>query len=238
MKGPKDGVIKASFSGCSIEERETFHLSHAMILISVGQSYHENEKMVATLDLIERKFKKYTFIVADTLQRHNIGLRSGLNENESLLLAKKNGEIWIKTYLQDIQNRKGFFEVKRWDDYLKSKEFKDKLNIINKITENEEHSISKGIISSVNEYMRRGSRENMSSKDRAIQEKACTTYLKEECAIMLLWVDDGFNFEVYPTARNAAMEATYNTLILPHHKDILAPVNLRFKRYSRKTISV
>lgn len=235
MKGPKNGLVKASFSGCPVNEREKFKDSHAMILVSVGQSYHEGEKMIATLDLVSRKFEKYTVLVADTLQRHNIEAATGLSTKDALYLAKKKGEEWTENYKEEIQKRDGFYGIKKWDDYLSSKKFEDKLSTINKKFDDNQHYISKAIEKSVHEYMQRGDRIGLPEKERKELESKCATYLKEECAAMLLWIEDGFNYEVYPTPRNDAMAATYENLIEPYYQDILKPVSLRFKRYSKKT---
>ena len=62
----------------------------------------------------------------------------------------------------------------------------------------------------------------------------CTKYLQEECAVMCLWAEEGFEFEVYPTGRNPCMAMTHEKLIKPQNPKLLRSVSIRFKKYGPK----
>ena len=95
MKGPKHGIIKASFSGGTMEERQSFSSANGMLLISVGQPYHESDKFKATIELVGRKFKSCTLMLADTLQRHNISAQEGISEQEAYQTSLERGDAWL-----------------------------------------------------------------------------------------------------------------------------------------------
>ena len=233
MKGPKNGIIKASFSGCAVDERKKFKQAHGMLLISVGQKYHEDEKFIATLKLVSKKFQKFTVMVADTLQRHNIQSSLGLNAKEAYMASRKNGDEWIKKYYNNIIGSEGFEGIRRWDEYLASNEFEITKVFLEKEISKNNSIFCESINATIAEYMARQNRSILPSSKKIELEYNCKRYLIEECAIMLLWVKEDFNFEIYPALRNQAMATIYEEYIKPYHVNVLVPVNLRFKRYAK-----
>ncbi len=93
MKGPKNGILKASIKDTPLEYRKFFHKSSCMLLISVGQIYHEGEKLSLVIDLINNKFKTCTIMLCDTLQRYN--LMEDYNEKEAYQLTLRQGAEWL-----------------------------------------------------------------------------------------------------------------------------------------------
>lgn len=236
MKGPKDGIIKASFSGCPVSDRSLFPDSHGMLLISVGQLYHENEKMLATFELIGRKFKHYTIMLADTLQRHNIKASMDITEEEAYQISKNNGDKWIEKYEVKANKYKNYLGIQRWDTYLNHPSFEIKKQIIEKAIQGDNSKLKTAIQYSVDEYILRGERANLPKRQITFLRQNCESYLIEECSIMLLLAEENFNFDIYPTSRNAAMETVYNLFIKSEIRKVLAPVSLRFKRYAQSLV--
>lgn len=234
VKGPKNGVVKASFAGCPISDRKVFDLSRGMLLISIGQSYHEGEKFEATLELVNRKFKCCTLMLADTLQRHNIQAQEGLGTDEAYLESLKRCDDWLERNQAAIHNFLDIpFNVVRWNEYLDHPDFDAKLKFIDSFYR-DAGFFYESVDSTVNEYMNRGNRAELPEDRQHFLRENCLRYLLEECAVMLLWWEkDGFEFEVYPTKRNAAMSAVFDQIISPADPSILRPVNLRFKRYAK-----
>ena len=48
---------------------------------------------------------------------------------------------------------------------------------------------------------------------------------------MCLWAEEKYDFEVYPSGRSIAMQATHELAIRPRYGNILNSVALRFKKY-------
>lgn len=228
MKGPKNGVLKASIQETPIESRKRFHSSSCMLLISVGQPYHEQEKLSATIDLVSGKFKSCTIMVCDTLQKYN--LMEHLNAEDAYKISLQKGAEWIERN-HHIFSKLGIpYNIIRWDDIIKDVNYKSKLNNIENLY-NTNLSYKDAFKKTIDEYVVRVTRRCETLNHEQRYENSLN-YLKEECAGMLIWADYEFNFEVYPTKRAKVMTATYDLLIKPLYEEILVPVALRFKRYS------
>jgi len=57
----------------------------------------------------------------------------------------------------------------------------------------------------------------------------CFNYLIEECTALCLWPELNCHFEVYPSRRNAAMDATHRYFVLPDYPDLLHGLSIKFK---------
>ncbi len=79
------------------------------LLISVGQPYHEGEKMKATLGFANRRFDRVVILANDTLQRFNL-IYEGCTEEEAHRISRHRGDEWLER-----NNIAG--EVYRWDDW-------------------------------------------------------------------------------------------------------------------------
>lgn len=224
--------VKASFSGCPVSERARFNCSHALLLISVGQSYHEGDKFKATLDLINRRFEKCTILVGDILQRHNLQAQFNLDSNEAFSNAKLRGDEWL------MRNKDAFnllninYHTIRWEYYLTHEDFKSKMDLIQKIFDTD-NLFKMAITNSINEYMERGDTDRISRLN--IKRDLCKKYLLEECAAMLLMTKQNYDFEVYPRKRNSAMQYIFESEIADKFKNKMLPVSLRFKRHVIRT---
>ena len=84
----------------------------ATLLVSVGQPYHEGDKLGATVDWASRHFKRLHILVADTLQRHN--------EAADWLTR---GSAWIERNHLDWATCGREVTVSRWDEWRAKPEF-------------------------------------------------------------------------------------------------------------------
>ena len=81
--------------------------------ISVGQPYHEAEKLQATMDWARDNFKRRVIILGDAPQRYNLMFQQGYSEEMAQAAAIKAGNEWLernRTYLYGI-------EITRWDEW-------------------------------------------------------------------------------------------------------------------------
>lgn len=222
---PSRAVLKAD----SQEHKDKFSQSHCLVTISVGQEVHEGDKFLSTLSVVNKSFKKATLCVDDTLQRHSMALVHHTTAAEMLEAAENAGNEWLERNLALIEKLDIDWEIVRWNDWLYHQDFKDAyLRVEEKLKQ--DITYHELVVSSVNEFAERYARRvPKEDYDYNRVARVCLNYLKEECAAMLLWQNQGWHFEVYPGKRNAAMRATHCRFILPKSPDLLHAVWVKFR---------
>jgi tRNA-dependent cyclodipeptide synthase len=95
----------------------------ASLLISVGQSYCEDSKLLATVAWIQSNFSECFVDVADTLQRYNLIALNGLSPDEALSIATKNGVDWLARNENILNNLTIPFTIRHWDSWLNHEDF-------------------------------------------------------------------------------------------------------------------
>lgn len=68
---------------------------HVRIRISVGKDNAEGDKLFALCEWAAARFARITFVVGDTLQRHNLCLDRGVSMEKAWVLARQEGAAWI-----------------------------------------------------------------------------------------------------------------------------------------------
>jgi hypothetical protein len=225
-------IVKASFRDCPVSERKNFLQSSCIIPISVGQAVHEGKKFLATIKLIDTSFKKCTILIDDSVQRHTMKIDNALNDGLLYQMAIKEGDGWLQRNKAAYKKLTIPYDIMRWDDWLTSPDYKNSYEKVkNQYYSHENYR--QGIQANIEEFLARYI-DRFTDKSQLDYERAfslCLDYLLEECAVMRLWVQREYEFEVYPSGRNKAMAATYEYLIKPSYPNFLRSVALRFKKY-------
>ena len=231
MHSIDDRIIKASFRGNNPEERKEFRQSTCLMPISVGQAIHEGNKFKAVIKLINSSFKHCTILVDDSVQRHTMGITNKLDNDSLYKLANAEGESWLARNKLSYDELTIPYDILRWDHWLHNKNFANSHELVK--YQYYENSVYKAAIdANIDEFLSRHLKNFQHIKiDMQRAYRLCLDYLLEECAVMCLWVDGAYDFEVYPSGRNLAMAATYEQLIKPKMTNYLRPVALRFKKY-------
>jgi hypothetical protein len=129
--------------------------------------------------------------------------------------------------------------IVRWSSWLNVPAFDEAIKFSDtqfKVNEEYRTAILKNVQTFLN---RQKNYENLSSAMKNLAERFCIAYLKEETSVMrALWPTLNCNYEVYPSARNEAMTATYKLWIEPISPHLLIPVALRFNRKRIEASSV
>lgn len=224
-------IVKASFKDCPVAERKLFNQSSCLMPISVGQSVHENEKFKATIELISRTFKSCTILVDDTVQRHTFKINSAnLSDSDAYKQSLIAGDQWIERNCSTYEKMSIPCNIIRWDKWLYHNDFNNQLKFIQNLYNND-LTYKKAIDENINDYIKRNvQKELINNFDLKRVSLLCLDYLQEECAAMTLWPEGNYNFEVYPTGRNKAMAATYESIIKYKNPELLKSVSLRFKK--------
>ncbi|MFT3742281.1 MAG: hypothetical protein QM752_06405 [Gammaproteobacteria bacterium] len=224
--------LKTTFN-CPVEYRKQFPASTAQITISVGQPVHEGERIEGVVQLVNRSFKDCIIMLDDSIQSYTNAIAAPHKSKEMLLAeAIKAGDEYLERNGPIFKaNLTIPYRIKRWKDWLGTPEWRAAVREMREAyaVNSEFHQ---GINACVNTFLQRYEKNKLQhTYDRAHAEKLCITYLVEECGVMKdLWTTLGSHFEVYPSGRNEAMDATYKLFIEPKSPHLLRPVAIRFNR--------
>ena len=95
----------------------------ARLQISVGQEYHEGDKISALISWCNNRFGKTVICVNDTLQRFNLMAEKGISDQEAKHRASTPGREWLKRNDQALSKAKNAKPI-HWDEWLSLTEFK------------------------------------------------------------------------------------------------------------------
>jgi hypothetical protein len=223
-------TLKASFM-CSKAYRTQFQDPTAQLTISVGQSIHEGERLMATLKLVNKAFSHCTIMVDDSIQWHTLSLANPQASPDVLLkVAIAAGDDYLARNEAIFASFTIPYRIIRWRDWHGSLKWQVAIQNM-QIAYDTNPVLKQAIDSNVQTFLARYERNQVSDQyDREHAVNRCTHYLIEECAVMRdFWVPLGCHYEVYPSGRNAAMTATHHLFIAPYHH-LLLPISLRFNR--------
>jgi len=235
----QDKVVKVSFYRCPIaNRRDVFKQSKCIMPISVGQNLkvHEGEKFLATMKLINNSFKSCALLIDDSIQRHTMKIQSDLPAKALHAKAVMTGDDWLNDNKYIYEQLTIPYTIIRWDDWLTHPNFEGYYELVCNLYERDNqyqeafHNTIEGFIARYKNKVE----ATLFNYNRAY--KCCVKYLKEECAVMCLWADEGYNFEVYPSGRNEAMKATYERIVLSRHPNLLVSVSLHFKNLKKSIL--
>lgn len=209
---------KAYFKYPTILSDLTTQGKKAIVLISVGQPYHESQYLMALVNLINKSgFASCDIVVADTLQRHNYCIQH--DEVTAYSLALANGEDWISRNLKILSKLNVKSEIIRWDFWLENTSYdfyKDKVDFSYEFENAYKQAIDNTIHVFATRFLKRFEKTDSCENKEATKFNisSCLEYVKEECAIIMpLWASLGYDFIIYPKTMTSAMEETYNKFV-------------------------
>jgi tRNA-dependent cyclodipeptide synthase len=221
---PEQTLVKVTFR-CNEPYKRELAGTDCLLHISVGQKYHEGEKFLATMDLINDTFKSCTIMLCDTLQRHTLKMsHPGLSDAELRAKARALGDAWLARNKTAYAHLGIPCKIMRWDDWLYHKDYNlyrkqvDELYCTNK-------TYQQSVFNTIAKFLKR---RGLSQDKQAFS--LCEAYVLEECPVLIpLWAKTNCQFVVYPRFRTAAMATTYEHF-LGGRKDLLRDVSLKFNR--------
>lgn len=194
--------IKAGQSG---EIADISSESTVVIGISVGSDVHENGKLQATLECLKEKgFKKFIFVIADTLQRYTLSLTNPKFDADDLAdLADHLGDQWIQRNKDCIQEAIGnHYEIVKWKAITAMSYFKEWLGKLNghikefSVPEGFNEAVDKTVQQFIERYKRQNSDSTIIESTLIMRAKQ---YVKEECAGLIgFGLDRKLDYFAYP----------------------------------------
>jgi tRNA-dependent cyclodipeptide synthase len=225
-------ILKASFRHNPKRHKQIYPKSRCLLLISVGQQYHEGEHLESIIECINRhQFQFCHIAVGDFIQRYTLQILYGISESEAEKRAVFDGEEWLRRNQKIYEKLSMPYQIHRWTEWLMHPNFLDYFYQI-KSELKESDSFRCEFQKSIEEFLARAQRMFPDKDIFTLKNKSlCLEYLAEECSIIMpLWASKfDFDFIVYPGRKLDAMEATYQKWVLPY-SDKLYWLPLRFKR--------
>ncbi|KTD23916.1 hypothetical protein [Legionella maceachernii] len=209
------------------------HGSKTIITISVGQPNHEGDKLLSTLIAANKQFSFIRIMVCDSLQRHTMKITSPLSIEELHDISVQLGSEWIERNNMYIKALTVPYHISRWDEWLYHPDFNYKQRVISDLYLNDS-SFKSSILDTVNEFITRNPERLLVDSQTAFN--LSRDYLLEECAVMLLLADEEFEYEIYPSQRNKALDYVYQAVISKVNSKLMQAVSIKFKNISYNEI--
>ena len=217
--------VKVTFK-CPQLDKKTFSISSCSVTVSMCNVSQRGAKFAATIYGITNNFKECTIMVCDTLQRHNLLVDGFEDISSAHEKAFEIGNDWLRENEQYFSLFTIPYKVIRWDYWLLHEKYKfSRIKIDDFFEKNDKYR--QAFYNATNDFVSRLEKRNTLKYFDFDKAKALSLeYLKEECAVMLLWADNKYNFEIYPSKRNDAMRATYYYFIANKYANVLKSVAL------------
>ena len=213
-----------------------------LIGMSVGGHKHYGDKFNATIELLKKlKPKNVTFLVADTLQRHNY-IETSKEQKKNIDFVQKTslgGAKWIKS-MPVQEGMKGLKELSinvnilRWEDCVGNKfdkaEYLQSRKTIDALYENND-AFKLSVDITAKKHVEKKTKKG---KDKSIvynsRLKPSINYVLEELAVLKnLGLSGKYDYFIYPNEEITAMKAMREHFITPKFKEKLAWAQLEFR---------
>lgn len=172
------------------------NFSNARLQISVGQEYHEGEKIKATFNWVADRFDKITVCVNDTLQRFNY-MFDGMSEEEAYSKSEAEGREWIERNQAKWRHLPNI-EIVRWDTWKKDPLFKTKLEEV-QTRYHEDGSFRNEVDREVSSFWQRRLKAGDVIEAKFTRfSKFSKAYLLEEIAIFPIMSERTNAVDIYP----------------------------------------
>lgn len=170
----------------------------ARFQISVGQPYHEGDKLEASLAWAGHRFGRIHVCVNDTLQRYNHMHQNGLSENQAFDLCRKHGDGWIIRN-QSLLSSSPNVEIHRWEDWRNRPDYQTAHSQIRALFD-QNPEFRGAVDQSVRAFWNRRRKNNSLADATKFAEfyRYSRDYLLEEAAVFSLMFEDQAAADIYP----------------------------------------
>lgn len=185
---PQTGVYAVKVkTGASWQNFDT-----ARLQISVGQAYHESEKLKATFNWVGQRFEKIIICANDTLQRFNFEME-GLSAEEAFDRAESAGREWIERNIPHIRNLPNY-QIHRWEDWRTREDYQQALDEVYALY-NDNDEFRAAIDQNVLDFW---NRQNRPLSDFERFKELSKSYLLEETAVFSIMYKTERAVDIYP----------------------------------------
>lgn len=173
--------------------------SECRLQISVGRAKHEGDKFFALTEWAAARFDKVTFVVSDTLQRHNLALDMGIDLDEAYDVALIKGREWLRDNKRAIDNVPAHKKnIMLWDDWLSHPDYAETRIEINTLYAYNPF-FKLAVDAKANEFLdRRAAQGEDLSGRRSEIFKISVRYILEEMAAFAIMLRQQPVLDIYP----------------------------------------
>lgn len=234
MNKENSGLIRAHFKGSTPEDFADFSRSECLLPISVGQIYHEDEKLAALINLVNAKFKSCLIVVCDSLYRHTLQVE-GYSASEAYHIAIKAGENWLQANKEIYTRLTIPAKLTRWDYWIcnHNKEYKKYYKAIDYLYRSDP-DFQAAFRYSIDEFlMRYSKKKNFNDEGHEKAFPFCFKYLVEECAaISVIWKQTRYQYIIYPSRPVPAITLTLEHFVNTQTRKKVGWLRPLFSEYS------
>jgi tRNA-dependent cyclodipeptide synthase len=151
----------------------------ASLSLSLGQPYHEGDKLQSTLFWINRNFCRCLIDVADTLQRYNAIVEHGFTNEEAMTFTRFQGDEWIKRNKRYLDELTIPYEIVRWEKWITHRDYPETRQKIGDIF-NKNPIFRKAVEEEAGRFLERQNAKGMpKNKEQAFYENSILFLLEE-----------------------------------------------------------
>lgn len=208
-------------------EEHHFTGKRCVLAISVGQDYHEDQRLYSAIHLLnESGFSHCKVVVADTLQRHNVDAQSTA---EALALSQQEGQKWLERNAAALAALKMDVQITRWIDELSDPKYSEWRRKVEN-TLNDSSQLQGAINNTIEVFIERLKLRNPDADIEAAAAKYREYIIEEIPIIMPLWAEQGYDYVIYPQKMTDAMAASRDHFVEPFMPDRVRWLPLKFKK--------
>ncbi len=178
------------------------------ISMGVDKILMQGDCLEKTIDIINITFGRCDIVISDALQRFNLmSLYPELSEDKAIDMAIAIGDSWLEKNQDILSNLVIPHQIFRWSDWLSAHHYQEKYKFVCNLFEHNSE-FKKVVKASTRKYFeRKAKQEDVSLKDVYLKNNMAIAYhfVLEEAAIMLLWCDAGYDFELHPSSRSPSL---------------------------------
>lgn len=199
-----------------------------IVVISLGQAYHEGEQFRESMRFLKELGIKVKFVIADTLQVDTKKIFARDTPDEELKQAcQQEAEAWKQRNAEALE---GLGELNQgyihWDAFLEDSAYEKCYakvwELYHDLTtsefKNTVESVVKRFAHNLNEKLKFQTLDSAPVETPFVEEKS-RAYIMKECAVFLMWIfypdRYGYSHVIYPAKWHAAFDYLYKKCVNP-----------------------
>ena len=175
------------------------------IIVSVGRPNHEEDKLTATIQWVNKNYKNCIFTLCDVLHRYNY-ITAGFSPTKAYITSKNDGDLWIERNKIAIESLTIPSKIIRWEYCLNHENFPSLLEKVTLLYE-KNTQLQAAINSDINRFINTQKKNRVVSFDKEQQmRKNGKDLLLEEIAGCSILIDETETIDVYPGSELKAIK--------------------------------
>jgi tRNA-dependent cyclodipeptide synthase len=212
-------------------EKSELQKSKGLFSISMGldKILMHNECLKKTIAAIDATFDSCDVVVSDTLQRHNLMMKNPeLSEEQAYVITSKIGDGWLSKNSHILSDFSIPYRVFRWSEWLQDSHYKEKQIFVEQLFR-KDLGFRVAVAKAVRTYHERKSENSTLVLTDYLEAKfeLAHHFVIEEAAVMLVWCDLGYDFELHTSNRSDALTYVHDVYYSNQELKKLRPARIK-----------